>query len=163
MTGGYLDRNLIQNSTLACFLLASFVHKYEELTAKTESPELLKLLLVLPVIWHKESCNAVKNRKFSTTLNAVLGDSPAIKNQFQERISAFSPVACQGLNLACASGLLRRILIRDEPYITATFDQWPHGSKPVNAPNEMLKAVDRLAVWFKDAKTAQLYSQFLGV
>lgn len=163
MTDGYVDRNLIQNSALACFLLTSFVRNYEERTVKTASPEVMKLLLVLPVVWHKESCNAIKNRIFSTRLQAVLGDCPAIKNQFQERLAEFSPVSCQGLNLACASGLLRRTSIGNEPCLSASFDRWPLGSKPVSAPSEMLQAIERLAVWFKDAQTAQLYSQFLGV
>jgi hypothetical protein len=163
MTGGYVDRNLIQNSSLACFLLTSFVRRYEELTANTESPELMKLLLVLPVVWHKESCKAVKSRQFSTQLQAVLADCPSIKNQFQERLSEFSPVSCQGLNLACATGLLRCVSIENEPYLSATFDRWPLGSKPTGVPSDMLQAVYRLAVWFKDANTAQLYSQFLGV
>ena len=150
-------------STLACFLLTSFVRKYEELTAKTESPELLKLLLVLPVVWHQESCNAVKSRNFSTPLQVVLAEYPSIKNQFQERVAELSPVSCQGMNLGCASGLLRRISVENEPCLTVTFERWPTGSKPSNVPSEMLQAVDRLAVWFKDAQTAQLYRQFLGV
>lgn len=161
MTNGYVDQNLIQNSTLACFLLTSFVHKYEELTVKTASPDLLKLLLILPIVWHKKSCNAIKNRIFSTPLQAVLADCPVIKNQFQERVAEFSPISCQGLNLACASGLLRRISIGNEPYLSATFDRWPRGSKPANIPSEMLQTLERLAVWFKDAPTSQLYSQFL--
>lgn len=158
---GYVDRSLIQNSTLACFLLTSFVHRYGELTAQTASPELLKLLLVLPIVWHKESCNTVKSRIFATPLQAVLADYPSIKNQFQERVAEFTRVSCQGLNLACASGLLRRVTIENEPYFSANFERWPRGSKPANAPNEMLQAIERLAVWFKDAKTAQLYNQFL--
>jgi len=74
MKDGYLDKNLVQNSALACFILTSFVRKYEELTAKTASPEVLKLLLVLPIVWHKDSCNAVKSRNFSTPLNVVLAE-----------------------------------------------------------------------------------------
>lgn len=162
MTNGYIDRNLVQNSALACFLLTYFVRKYEELTANTESPELLKLLLVLPVVWHKESCNAVKRRKFSTSLQIVLAECPSIKNQFQERVAEFSPVSCQGMNLGCASGLLSRISVGNELCLSTNFDHWPKGGKPSNVPRDMLQAVDRLAVWFKDATTAHLYRQLLG-
>jgi hypothetical protein len=163
MTSGYLDRNLVQNSALACFLLTHFIRRYEELTANTESPELLKLLLVLPVVWHKESCNAVKRRQSSTSLQVVLAECPSIKNQFQERVAEFSPVSCQGMNLGCASGLLRTVSVRNEPCLSTNFDRWPKGYKSSNGPSEMLQAVGRLAVWFKDAQTAQLYRQFLGV
>ncbi|HEX5338742.1 MAG TPA: three component ABC system middle component [Gallionella sp.] len=163
MTVGYLDRNLVQNSALACFLLTSFVRKYEESTARTASPEVLKLLLVLPIVWHKNSCNAIKSRNFSTPLHVVLAECPAIKNQFQERMAEFSPVSCQGMNLGCASGLLHRITFQNEPCLSTSFDRWPKGSKPSDVPSEMLQAVERLAVWFKDAQTAQLYRQLLGV
>lgn len=163
MTNGYIDDNLIQNSTLACFLLTIFVRKYEELTAGTSSPELMKILLVLPATWHKESCNTIRARNFSTPLHSVLADYPAIKNQFQERLAAFSPVSCQGLNLACATGLLRRVSIGDEPGFSAASEHWPRGSKPTNVPSEMHQTVTRLASWFKDAQTARLYSQFLGI
>ncbi|WP_442783226.1 three component ABC system middle component [Collimonas fungivorans] len=162
MSHGYVDRNLIQNSTLACFLLTSFVHKYEELTAKTRSPELMKLLLILPIVWHRESCDAIKSRIFSTPLQAVLADSPYIKAHLQERMDEFAAVSFQGLNLACATGLLRRVSATNaEPSLTATFSQWPRGSKPVNVPREMLQTIQRLATWFKDAPTAHLYSLFL--
>lgn len=164
MSIGYVDQNLIQNSTLACFLLTAFVKRYEQLTAKTASPELLKLLLILPIVWHKESCSIIKSRKSTTSLQSVLADFPNIKSQFQGRIAEFSPISCQGLNLACASGLLRRVLIQNEPCLSATFDRWPRGSNPTeSAPAEMLRAIERLAVWFKDAQTAQLYNQFLGI
>jgi len=163
MTQGYIDQNLIQNSTLACFLLTIFVRRYEELTAGTASPDLMKMLLVLPATWHKESCNTIRARTFSTPLHSVLADYPAIKNQFQERLAAFSPISCQGLNLACATGLLRHVVIGDGPGFATATERWPRGSKPTTVPTEMRQAVERLASWFKDAQTARLYSQFLGI
>lgn len=163
MSTGYIDRNLVQNSTLACFLLTAFVKRYEELTASTESPELMKLLLVLPILWHKDSCDAIKGRDFSTPLQAVLMECPQIRNQFQERVSEFSAVSCQGLNLACASGLLRQSNDSGAVVLSTKFQKWPKGSKPVNVPQDMQLALRRLAVWFKDAKAAQLFGQFLRV
>jgi len=163
MTTGYVDDNLIQNSTLACFLLTIFVRKYEELTAGTSSPELTKLLLVLPATWNKESCNAIKSRNFSTSLHTVLADSPGITHQFKERLTAFTPVSCQGLNLACATGLLRVVSINSTRCIAVESKRWPRGSKPTSVPSEMIQAAERLASWFKDAQAARLYSQFLGI
>jgi len=159
----YVDQSLMHNSSLSCFLMAAFVRRYEELTAGTSSPELIKLLLILPIVWHRESCLAVKGRSFSTSLQAVLADSPLIKSNFQERIDAYAPVTLQGINLACATGLLIQTKGEGEAYMSANFDKWPKGSKPTNAPSEMLVAIPRLASWFKDASSAQLYSQFLGL
>jgi hypothetical protein len=163
MNTGYVDKNLIQNSALACFILTEFVLKYEHLTLKTESPDLMKLLLVLPIVWHKSSCQAIIKRNFSTPLHAVISTCPSIKNQFQERLAEFSPISCQGLNLAYASGLLHKTSSKDKSCFSAAFESWPRGSKPNDLPQEMIQAINRLAVWFKDAQTAELYNQFLGI
>lgn len=163
MDNGYIDKNLIQNSVLACFLLTLFVIKYEKLTVKTESPDLMKLLLVLPIVWHQSSCQAVVKRNSTTPLHAIIANCPLIKSKFQERLAEFSPISCQGLNLACATGLLHKISSKDKPCFSAAFESWPRGSKPNNAAQEMIQAIDRLAVWFKDAQTAELYNQFLGM
>nr|WP_147309617.1 three component ABC system middle component [Cupriavidus taiwanensis] len=158
----YRDDNLVQNSALACFLLTSFVQKYEEHTARTEQPDLFLLLLVLPILWHNRSCDAVKRRQFGTPLHTVIADQPEIKAGFQERMQAFSAVTCRGANLACASKLLKADFTAvAAPKFSSTFTRWPKGSKPVNAPAEMLSAIDRLAVWFSAESTAQLYSRFL--
>lgn len=161
ISSGYTDQNLIQNSALACFLLSSFVHQYEELTAKTASPSLMKTLLVLPIVWHKASCKAIYLRKTTTPLHSVLVEVPCVRANFQDRLGAFAQVSCQGLNLACATGLLERKLIKGEPHISAAFSRWPKNSKPTDAPTEMLHAVDRLAFWFKDSHTAELYGELL--
>lgn len=161
MTTGYVDGDLIQNSSLSCFLLTSFVQMYEARTANTESPELLKLLLVLPVVWHRDSRDAIKSRIFSTPLHAVLSDCPLIKSHFQQRMAAFTAVSLQGVNLACATGLLKKTDFNNRPSIATTFKAWPKGSKPVSVPKDMLRTTDRLATWFKDIPTAQLYKYFL--
>lgn len=161
MRAGYIDNSLVHNSSLACFLLTSFVQKYEALTAGTASPELMKMLLVLPVLWHKESCLAVRGRQFATPLHAVLADAPVITLQFEERMGALVAMTCQGINLACATGLLRREYIDGKPYVELGFDKWPKGSNPSRAPAEMRQATDRLATWFRESSTASLYRQFL--
>ena len=63
MNNGYLDKSLVQNSLLACTLLTHFIKKYENLNSYTDNVDLLKLLLVLPIVWHKESCNLICKRK----------------------------------------------------------------------------------------------------
>ena len=163
MRKGYIDRSLVQNSAMACFLLTDFVRKYEELTARTEGPSFFKTLLVLPFVWHRESAEAIKSRDFSTPLRAVLAEQPAIRTHFQERISEFSAISCQGLNLAWASFLLRQENSDVDRRLRVAFTKWPRGSKPTDLPRDMVNANSRLAAWFKDASTAQLYSELLRI
>lgn len=163
MTKGYIDRSLVQNSALACFVLTDFAKKYEDLTAGTEGPSFLKLLLVLPLVWHKETCTFIKGREFSTPLHSVLAEHPTIRTGFRERLAEFSVVASQGINLACATGLLRQTASRGDRELRVAFSTWPRGSKPTELPRDMSNANTRLAAWFKDASTAQLYSELLRI
>ncbi|OAJ52501.1 hypothetical protein A6V36_13930 [Paraburkholderia ginsengiterrae] len=156
------DENLIHNSALASLLLTTFVRAFEESSAHTERPDFLKLLLVLPIVWHQASCDEVRRRQFDTPLHAVLSERPQIKADFRERISAFAPVTGRALNLACAAKLLRTDARDEENLVfSINFARWPQGSKPTKAPPEMLQAIDRLAIWYARESTAQLYSRFL--
>lgn len=107
---GYIDHNLIQNSALSCFLLTSFVKRYEETAPEFPPVELTKTLLVLPLLWHQSSCQSIQKRNLATPLQAVLKDTPAILVAFKRRVQAYTGPTLQGLNLACASGLLTRSL-----------------------------------------------------
>ena len=156
------DDNLIHNSALASLLLTTFVRAYEDVSAHTEQPDFIKLLLVLPVVWHQASCDEIRRRQFDTHLHAVVSECPQIKTDFQERISAFAPVTGRALNLACAAKLLRSDAGEDGNLVFfSNFPRWPQGSKPTKAPAEMLQAIDRLAIWYSRESTAQLYSRFL--
>jgi Family of unknown function (DUF6521) len=158
---GYLDRSLIHNSALACFLLANFVKEYQALTAKTQYPSLEKLLLVLPLVWHGPSRRSIAKRMSATPLHAVLSDEPRILEQLDERIAAYAAVSCQGLNLACATGLLETRRHENAQTVFAFApSQWPIHSKPNAISSEMLGTTARLANWFKDHSAAELFALF---
>lgn len=158
---GYTDQNLLQNSALACFLVAKFVFRYEQLTAGTQSPELMKTLLILPILWHKSSCQIVRRKKINTTFRSVLVENGLLRSGMQDRIEAFAPATLQGINFACATGLLVRKYDENRPMITIGVDRWPKGSNPMRAPDEMLQAIERLAFWFRDYSAAELFAQIL--
>lgn len=161
MKNGYLDKNLVQNSTLSCILLTYFIKEYEKLTVNTESPDILKVLLVLPIVWHKESCQLVSSKNKKTGIRKALIDYPLLLSNFEKRINDFSPITIQGLNIGYATGLLSRKVIQDELLISCLFDRWPSGFSPTSAPSEMIYAIDRLAFWFKNHSTSELYSTLL--
>jgi hypothetical protein len=160
---GYADRSLIHNSALACFLLANFVKEYQALTANTRHPSLDKLLLVLPIVWHGPSRRSIAGRMFATPIHAVLTDEPRIVEQLADRIAAHAAVSCQGVNMACETGLLvRRSAANGEQVFAFGHPQWPKNSKPTDIPTEMLGTTVRLANWFKDYTGAELFA-LLGV
>lgn len=158
----YVDKNLIQNSTLACLVITYFVKKYEILNADLDSPNLLKILLVLPLIWHKESCILINKRNKTTSFYTLLAENSIIKANFEKRIAEFSAISIQGMNLGCSTKLLEKIEADNEVFITSNFKRWPSGYKYTIAPKEMISAINRLAYWFKNHSTAELYLMLLG-
>lgn len=157
----YLDTNLINNSSLACFLLVNFIKQYEDASVDGTHPDLMKLLLVLPFAWHETSRNAIKGRNFSTLLDNVLQEEPLLKSNLTRRVSNYSGVSIQGLNLAAASGLITRIECHGADQFVTNFDRWPTGVKAA-LPAEMTKTTKRLANWFCIIDTPSLYKVLFG-
>lgn len=151
-------KTLVHNPTLGCFLLSAFTKDYQERTARTSYPSLGKLLLILPIVWHAPSNAAIARRNFSTPLPLVIDENPLLLDRLSERVAAYMPITGQSLNLACATGLL---VLRDGDEKCFEFKpaQWPHGSKPHNEFSpEMAGTLLRLAHWFKDYNSSQLYT-----
>ncbi|MBN3831582.1 three component ABC system middle component [Burkholderia sp. Ac-20344] len=155
---GYTDRSLIHNSALACFLLASFTKEYQTRTGNEHHPSFEKLLLVLPLIWHGPSRRGICNRNFGTRLHAVLADEPRITERLSDRVGAHAAVSAQGLNIACATGLLVERFDAEERKFAFSPSRWPQGSSPTSIDREMSGSVLRLANWFKDFTTAELFA-----
>jgi hypothetical protein len=155
---GYIDRSLMHNSALACFLLASFTKEYQALTANTQLPSFEKLLLVLPLVWHGPSRRGIWNRNFATPIHAVITDQPRITERLADRIAAHAAVSSQGLNIACSTGLLVKRFHGEEKEFAFGHPQWPKGSSPTTISNQMSGTVSRLANWFKDYSSAELFA-----
>ena len=158
MTTGYIDRSLMHNSALACFVLASFAREYQSLTANTRHPSFEKLLLVLPLVLHKPTRDGIKRRKSGTPLHSVLIDEPRILEGLRARVAAHAGVSCQGLNIACETGLLLRSEKDGEVFFSFKNAQWPRGSNPTSISTDIVGAISRLARWFKDYSAAELFA-----
>ncbi|VVE88148.1 three component ABC system middle component [Pandoraea bronchicola] len=155
---GYIDRSLIHNSALACFLLASFTKEYQRRTDNSRYPTFEQLLLVLPLVWHGPSRRGIWSRNFQTPLRVVIADEPRIVERLAYRVSAHAAVSAQGLNIACATGLLVRRFDADQRAFAFAPLRWPHGSSPTSIDSESSGAVLRLANWFKDFSPAELFA-----
>lgn len=59
----YTDKNIINNSSFACFLFVLFTEEYEKISIANRRPDLMQCLLILPFIWHKLSCDTIKSKK----------------------------------------------------------------------------------------------------
>lgn len=162
MRAAYLDRQLIHNSSLACFLLTHFISQYQN-TAPNRLPDLPKLMLVLPLIWSKGSRDELIKRTARSTLTAVFRETPALKIDLQQRVAAHAGATLQGLNLAVSTRLVGHIHIPPN-YVCfqVLVDRWPRGIRK-SIPSAMMQTAERLAKWFASESTENLYKLLFGI
>lgn len=157
----YKDINIINNSSLACFLTVYFIDEYNKISVDGTPPDLMKLLLVLPLVWHRTSRDIIKKKQFHIPFNLVIQDNHLIKSNLKQRISEYTGPTIQGLNLAVSSGLLIKLVEKDDIFFKINFTRWPSGIKKT-LPDDMTKTITRLANWFYHIDSAHLYALLLG-
>lgn len=157
----YTDKNLINNSSLSCFLFVLFVEEYETISVDNRHPDLIQLLIILPFVWHKLSRDAIKTKKSSTPLDVVILENQLIKSNFKERIIDYTGATLQGLNFAVSSGLLIKIEENNRIWFKRGATKWPPNVKKT-LPADMSKAITRLANWFYHMDTSSIYCLLLG-
>lgn len=162
MSEAYLDPQLIHNSTLACFLLTHFIEQYQE-AAPGQSPDLPKLMLVLPLAWNESSRNALSKRNAKSAISAVFRETPILKIDLQQRVAAHAAATLQGLNLAVSSRLIGKVgTTENGASFQVLFDSWPRGIKST-IPTAMVQVSERLAKWFATESTENLYKLLFGM
>ncbi|WAC44614.1 DUF6521 family protein [Pseudomonas sp. SL4(2022)] len=162
MSEAYLDLQLIHNSSLACFLLTHFIGQYQD-AASGQTPDLSKLMLVLPLAWSESSREELSKRNARSALAAVLRESPVLKIDLQQRVAAHAGATLQGLNLAVSTRLIGKV---DSTATGVRFqvlvDRWPRGIKNT-IPTAMMQTTERLAKWFATESTENLYKLLFGI
>ncbi|RAU45534.1 MULTISPECIES: three component ABC system middle component [unclassified Pseudomonas] len=161
MSEPYLDRQLIHNSSLACFLLAHFIEQYQD-AASGQPPDLPKLMLVLPLTWSERSREALSKRNSRSTIANVMREAPVLKIDLAQRVTGHMPTTLQGLNLAVSSRLVGKIGSGDVASFQSLADRWPRGIRNT-IPTAMLKTVEKLAKWFAAESTENLYKLLFGI
>lgn len=161
MARAYIDRHLIHNSSLACFLLANFVAEYE--SQDSEFPiDLPKLMLVLPLVWNESNRIALSKRNAGSKIDAVLRDNPVVKIDLEARVRAHAPATLQGLNLAVSSGLVERGEDVDGAVRFSALKRGPASIKKT-IPPDLLKTTRQLALWYSTASTETIYKLLFGI
>ncbi|MNJ49171.1 hypothetical protein D3C77_443890 [compost metagenome] len=162
MNRPYLDRYVVHNSSLSCFLLALFVQQYE-LESSEHPLDLLKLKLVLPFVWDEASRESLCSRNARSKLDAVLRESPELKVDLEQRVASRAAVTVQGLNLAVSTKLLVVTQRKDDlPVFSNLSARWPNGTKSA-LPKDMVSTVNRLANWYASVDTPTLLKLFFGI
>lgn len=162
MNRPYLDRYIVHNTSLSCFLLVLFVQQYE-LEASEHPLDLVKLKLVLPFAWDEASRGSLCSRNARSKLDAVLREAPELKVDLEQRVASRAAVTVQGLNLAVSTKLLAVTQRENDlPVFSNLSDRWPKGTKSA-LPKEMVSTVNRLANWYAGVDTPTLIKLFFGI
>ncbi|WP_369987567.1 three component ABC system middle component [Pseudomonas xanthosomatis] len=162
MNAPHLDKHLIHNSSMACFLLTFFIEEY--CRENSDNPiDLAKLLLVLPIVWNEAARQTLATRTTRSNAQSIIREYPILKVDLDTRVQAHAATTLQGLNLAKSAKLLQTQLDSDgDTVFTRTSTRWPKGTKPL-LPDDMLKTTRQLAIWFSTVPTEILYRILFGI
>lgn len=162
MSAIHLDKHLIHNSSMACFLLTFFIEEY--CRENSENPiDLPKLLLVLPIVWNEAARKTLATRNTRSNAISIIREYPILKVDLAIRVQAHTATTFQGLNLAKSAKLVQTHSgVNGDSTLSRTNTRWPKGTKPL-LPDEMLKTTRQLAIWFSTVPTEILYRLFFGI
>ncbi len=146
---------LVQNAGLGALALWAFCNEYQQSQDEVAGPELQLSMFVLPMVFHEETLEAIRNRRYDGGLFLALAQHRDIGIELQERTEAMLPLTMAALNFAFASKLLtfRRqsgrleSMRKTEPYTL--------GAEP---SRQMVSASKRLGFWFATINTPQICS-----
>jgi len=153
---------VVQSTTLGALSLWQTAETHRAECARPI--ELPKLLLVLPIVFHRRSASSVARLQFASGLLKAIDDEPLIVVGLQERVKSNAERTYRSLALAIGAGLLAR---------STELDTWPlYESRRRGVPTKIkpqtereqcvLAASKRLGYWFAGADTVHLALQ-LGV
>jgi len=162
-----LEQRAIQNPALGALLISRVCKEYSKGGPPTQGLSLPKVLLVLPMLFHRQTVAAIKGMQRQSGLFKALADNPYIKIGLQARFQSLTDSTWTAILLAGQSKLI--LVDRTTPwpslFPTSQAAKGLNELKPTHDDGrDMLKAAARLGWWFRAFRDAELYSLLgLGV
>jgi len=146
---------VVQNPALGACLLWAFVREFTEATHGKRGPTIPFVMLVLPMVLHEPTFNALKTRRFDGGLLLAVAEDRTISAGLQRRLIDSSDLSLRSLNLALLSGLIHF----DPP--SAEF--FPARKTPPEMTiggdtSELSKAASRIGFWCASLQIEHLLS-----
>lgn len=146
------EYDIMHNSTIGAIALWSFTLEFYNSTKRERGPNLPLLMLVLPMVLHKQTALSIYKRKMAGGLYRTLSEDKVILAGLQHRIQAMSDQTFKALNIAFASQLLY--------YNQSYAEVIPIELIPIKTSNMEIKritaAAKRLGHWFSDLDLLQI-------
>ena len=153
MSSGIREFSILQNVALGGVALWGFTYEYHKTTNLVHGPVLPLIFPVLPLVFHRESLQALNGRQMRGGLYRALSEVRALPAGLQTRMQSMAPQTFQSLRAACAAGLLS--YSRDTTEITPIRRSVPHQFRTGEA-KPILQTARRLGFWFASTPLAQL-------
>jgi len=135
---------LVQNTALGALSIWSFTNEFFGQSKQRSGPPLALATIVLPMVFHEDTLEAIHARHFEGGLFTALAQNRGLGVELQERIQAMVPETMASINLCFASGLLTY----DKPKATLRpLRRKADFSIQADSPRNMLAAAKRLGYW----------------
>ena len=145
----HFELEVIQNTAVGAAALWQFTLTFESSSQTGDSPDLARMMIVLPLVFHHRSVRSLHSKQFKSGLLKALYDSPELILGLQARMEAMYHRTLRSLSLASSTGLLERLSATEAlPRYTACRKTLPPELKPTHDEVRMiLNASKRLGNW----------------
>lgn len=101
------ESNLVQNTAFGAVALWQFAASYYKLRAKVEGPSLPAAMLLLPMVFHDATVQAIADRNRDGALLKALAADRTIVVGLQQRVQVHVDRTIRSLAFAASAGLIR--------------------------------------------------------
>lgn len=156
-----LEFDVVQNAALGALALHAAVLQCYETSERRRGCPLALLCIVLPCVFHEQTREAIVGKNFNGSLYKSLAEHRAMPAGLQRRMEDMFDLTLSALNVASASGLIRR---DDDP---APFTYVPDRNSAIPGPiapdvRDITAAAKRIGYWAATTRFETLCS-LLGV
>ena len=148
------EYDIMHNNVLGAHSLWEFVKHFSKFHNKSESPDLLLLMPVLPIVLSETSCDLICRRNFNegSLINALIEDK-GIFIGLQKRMEDMSDITLNSLRVAFVSNLLT--INNDDFKVSSLSSVNPTLSLSQDYLN-IISASKRLGAWFAKYEVNQI-------
>lgn len=142
------ESSIVFNDAVGAVALWQFSRAYLDARNQAVGASLPEALLVLPIVFHRRSADAIHRMKQSSGLAKALLDEPELPAGLQRRLESFCDTSLSSLSLALASGLLQLDPDKPWPRYIPKLKSLPSGLQPsTDDVKQVVDAAKRLGWW----------------
>lgn len=101
-----LEHDIVQNDALGALAVWSFAAEFFKAKGRTQGVPVPLAMIVLPIVYHRESVDALSTRNFDGGLFSALNDNRGLFAGLQHRMRSMWRQSFAAINVALAARLL---------------------------------------------------------